>query len=68
MMQNVPHTTNTVGAIRSTRILLNGQADTKQYSDAEKPVLFKQRENKQLGQDWDNPSIGNILLQNNEQE
>ena len=38
MMQNVPHTTNTVGAIRSTRILFNGQADTKQYSDAEKPV------------------------------
>ena len=66
MMQNAPHTTNTVGAIRSTRILLNGQADTKQYSDAEKPVLFKQRDNKQLGQGWDNPSIGNILLQNNE--
>ena len=66
MMQNVPNTTNTVGAIRSTRTLFNDQADTKQYSDAEKPVLFKQRENKQLGQDWDNPSIGNILLQNNE--
>ena len=34
MMQNVPHTTNTVGAIRSTRTLFNGQADTKQYSDS----------------------------------
>ena len=66
MMQHVPDTTNTAGAIRSTRTLSNGQADTKQYSDAEKPVLFKQRYNKQIGQDWDNPSIGNILLQNNE--
>ena len=66
MIQNEPHTTNTLGAKRSTRKLINGQAYTKQYSDAEKPVLFKQRDNKQLGQDWDNPSIGNILLQNNE--
>ena len=66
MMQNLPHTTNTAGAIRSTRTLFTRQADTKQYSDAEKPVLVKQRDNKQLGQDWDNPSIGNILLQNNE--
>lgn len=63
MMSNVPNTTDTVGNIRDRRTLFSGQANTRQYTDAEKPVMFKQRENKQLGQTWDNPAVAGILAQ-----
>ena len=65
MQQNVQHTTNTVGNIKDTRTLFSGQAQTRQYSDAEKPVMFKNRDNKQLGQNWDDPKIAGILAQDN---
>lgn len=63
MMSNVPNTTDTVGNIRDRRTLFSGQSNTRQYTDAEKPVMFKQRENKQLGQTWDNPAVAEILAQ-----
>ena len=66
MQQNVQPTTNTVGNIKDTRILFSGQAQTRQYSDAEKPVMFKNRDNKQLGQNWDDPKIAGILAQDNQ--
>nr|DAG25342.1 MAG TPA: hypothetical protein [Caudoviricetes sp.] len=65
MQQNVQPTTNTVGNIKDTRTLFSGQAQTRQYSDAEKPVMFKNRDNKQLGQNWDDPKIAGILAQDN---
>lgn len=65
MIENVQPTTNTIGNVRSVRSLYSGQADTRQYSDAEKSEMFKQRENKQLGQRWDDPAIGQILSQGN---
>lgn len=63
MQQNVAPTTNTVGNIRDRRTLFSGQAQTRQYSDAEKSVMFKNRDNKQLGQNWDDPKIAGILAQ-----
>ena len=66
MQQNVEPTTNTVGNIKDTRTLFSGQAQTRQYSDAEKPVMFKNRDNKQLGQNWDDPKIAGILAQDNQ--
>lgn len=63
MQQNVQPTTNTVGNIKDTRTLFSGQAQTRQYTDAEKPVMFKGRDNKQLGQNWDDPKIAGILAQ-----
>ena len=66
MQQNVQPTTNTVGNIKDTRTLFSGQAQTRQYSDAEKPVIFKNRDNKQLGQNWDDPKIAGILAQDNQ--
>ena len=66
MQQNVQPTTNTVGNIRDRRSLFSGQAQTRQYSDAEKPVMFKNRDNKQLGQNWDDPKIAGILAQDNQ--
>ncbi|WP_334116397.1 hypothetical protein [Ligilactobacillus sp.] len=66
MQQNVQPTTNTVGNIKDTRTLFSGQAQTRQYSDTEKPVMFKNRDNKQLGQNWDDPKIAGILAQDNQ--
>ena len=66
MQQNVQPTTNTVGNIKDTRTLFSGQAQTRQYSDAEKPVMFKNRDAKQLGQNWDDPKIAGILAQDNQ--
>lgn len=66
MQQNVEPTTNTCGNIKDTRTLFSGQANTRQYTDAEKPVMFKQRDNKQLGQNWDDPKIAGILAQDNQ--
>lgn len=66
MQQNVQPTTTTVGNIKDTRTLFSGQAQTRQYSDAEKPVMFKNRDNKQLGQNWDDPKIAGILAQDNQ--
>ena len=66
MQQNVQPTTNTVGNIKDTRTLFSGQAQTRQYTDAEKPVMFKTRDNKQLGQNWDDPKIAGILAQDNQ--
>ena len=66
MQQNVQPTTNTVGNIKDTRTLFSGQAQTRQYSDAEKPVMFKNRDNKQLGKNWDDPKIAGILAQDNQ--
>lgn len=66
MQQNVQPTTNTVGNIKDTRTLFSGQTQTRQYSDAEKPVMFKNRDNKQLGQNWDDPKIAGILAQDNQ--
>lgn len=63
MMQNVQPTTVTIGNIRDRRTLFSGQANTREYTDAEKPVMFKDRENKQLGQNWDNPQVAGILAQ-----
>lgn len=65
MQQNVQPTTNTVGNIKDTRTLFSGQAQTRQYYDAEKPVMFKKRDNKQVGQNWDDPKIAGILAQDN---
>lgn len=67
MLSNVQPTTQTVGNIRDQRTLFSGQAQTRQYSDAEKPVLFKSRDNKQLGQTWDDPKVGGILAQDTHQ-
>lgn len=67
MQTNVSPTTQTVGNIRDQRTLFSGQAQTRQYSDAEKPVVFKTRENKQLGQAWDDPKVGGILAQDTHQ-
>lgn len=66
MQQNVQPTTNTVGNIKDTRTLFSGQAQTRQYSDAEKQAMFKNRDNKQLGQNWDDPKIAGILAQDNQ--
>lgn len=66
MQQNVQPTTNTVGNIKDMRTLFSGQAQTRQYSDAEKPVMFKNRDAKQLGQNWDDPKIAGILAQDNQ--
>lgn len=66
MQQNVQPTTNTVGNIKDTRTLFSGQSQTRQYSDAEKPVMFKNRDNKQLSQKWDDPKIAGILAQDNQ--
>lgn len=66
MQQNVQPTTTTVGNIKDTRTLFSGQANTRQYTDAEKPVMFKGRDNKQLGQNWDDPKIAAILAQDNQ--
>lgn len=66
MLQNVKPTTTTVGNIKDTRTLFSGQANTRQYTDAEKPVMFKTRDNKQLGQNWDDPKIAGILAQDNQ--
>lgn len=66
MQQNVQPTTTTLGNIKDTQTLFSGQAQTRQYSDAEKPVMFKNRDNKQLGQNWDDPKIAGILAQDNQ--
>ena len=65
MQENVQPTTTTYGNIRDRRTLVSGQANTRQYTDAEKPVMFKNRDNKQLGQNWDDPKIAGILAQDN---
>lgn len=67
MQSNVSPTTQTVGNIRDQRTLFSGQAQTRQYTDAEKPVLFKSRDNKQLGQAWDDPKVAGILAQDTNQ-
>lgn len=67
MLSNVQPTTQTVGNIRDQRTLFSGQAQTRQYTDAEKPVLFKSRDNKQLGQTWDDPKVAGILAQDSHQ-
>lgn len=67
MLSNVQPTTQTVGNIRDQRTLFSGQAQTRQYTDAEKPVLFKSRDNKQLGQAWDDPKVAGILAQDTNQ-
>lgn len=67
MQTNVSPTTQTVGNIRDQRTLFSGQAQTRQYTDAEKPVVFKTRENKQLGQTWDDPKVAGILAQDTNQ-
>lgn len=67
MLSNVQPTTQTVGNIRDQRTLFSGQAQTRQYTDAEKPVLFKSRDNKQLGQSWDDPKVAGILAQDTHQ-
>ena len=67
MLSNVQATTQTVGNIRDQRTLFSGQAQTRQYTDAEKPVLFKSRDNKQLGQAWDDPKVAGILAQDTHQ-
>lgn len=66
MQYSVQPTTTTVGNIRDRRILFSGQANTRQYDDAEKPLMFKNRDNKQLGQNWDDPKIAGILAQDNQ--
>lgn len=67
MLSNVQPTTQTVGNIRDQRTLFSGQAQTRQYTDGEKPVMFKTRENKQLGQTWDDPKVAGILAQDTNQ-
>jgi hypothetical protein len=67
MMQNVQPTTETIGNIRDRRTLFSGQANTREYTDAEKQQMFKQRDNKQLGQNWDNPQVAGILAQDTHQ-
>lgn len=67
MQTNVSPTTQTVGNIRDQRTLFSGQAQTRQYTDAEKLVVFKTRENKQLGQTWDDPKVAGILAQDTHQ-
>ena len=67
MQSNVSPTTQTVGNIRDQRTLFSGQAQTRQYTDAEKPVLFKSRDNKQLGQAWEDPKVAGILAQDTNQ-
>lgn len=67
MIQNVQHTTETVGNIRDRRTLFSGQANTREYTDAEKSVMFKDRQDKQLGQKWDDPQVAGILAQDTHQ-
>lgn len=63
MLQNVQPTTQTVGNIRDQRTLFSGQAQTRQYSDAEKSAMFKTRDNEQLGQKWHDQQVAGILAQ-----
>lgn len=66
MLENVKNTTETVGGIRQSRTLFSGQAQTREYTDAEKPTTFKGRDNLQLGQRWADPKLGDILAQDNQ--
>lgn len=63
MLSNVQPTTTTVGNIRDQRTLFSGQAQTRQYADGEKTVMFKSRDNEQLGQKWHDPQVAGILAQ-----
>ena len=64
MLENVPKTTDTMGTVSRSETLYSGQANTRTYSVSEKQQVLKTRDHKELGQDWDNPAVGQILSQN----
>ena len=52
MLQNVDHTTETIGSIRESRTMINGQQDTREYTDAEKAQFVGGNRPKPFGMDW----------------
>lgn len=52
MLQNVEHTTETIGTLRESKAMFNGQENTREYSDAERAQLVGGSRPKTFGMDW----------------
>lgn len=57
MEQNVKRTTETVGTVRETKALFNGQENTREYTPEEKAKITGIERPKTVGMDWmDSPN------------
>lgn len=52
MMEHVSHTTDTIGTVRETKALFNGQEQTREYTPEEKSALTGVNRPKTTGMDW----------------
>lgn len=52
MLEHVEPTTQTVGSLRESKAMFNGQAETREYSDAERAELIGGTRPKAFGMDW----------------